>query len=152
MAVKSILAINNLASILKQRLSALAQAISFDTDNNPVILVGSGVATQETFVVKFKPIPALWSTNPILGTAQPVYSPYVAQLCIEACSGAGAQPLTWTDKLTIIGLLTAGGWRTELHETATGTAPSVAAIDAGTVLKATFELEQKYFGMPGMGQ
>ena len=133
----------NLASEMAQRLPALAQTKSVDSsDNGQCLLLGDGVATHANAFIKIVPIS--WpNAKDVLGLQATVYTPNVIQICVEAVSGAGAEPLPWADKLPILAALAQRGTRIEIYETATATAPSLAGIISGN-LKATFEASQKW--------
>jgi hypothetical protein len=139
----------DLASRLAQRLSALAQTQSFDSAGNPCLLLGTGTATQENFFIRILPVAATWALD-VIGSPANVYTPFIAQIAVEAVSGAGAQPVPPGDLLTVQGLLAATGMEVQIWNEATGTAPSLTTFNTASKQKGgTFVIEPKYAGMSG---
>lgn len=131
---------NQLADLLKARgLGSLGLVQSFDTDQNPLISIGSGAAGSANFIIKVTPV-ILPDSQDVLGNASIAYSPHVIQLCTEAdpAAGAGADPTTRQQLLNVLGQIGRMGARQEWYESASGVAPSAAALIAGN-LKASFE-------------
>jgi hypothetical protein len=143
MTAKAIALANDLASSLKQR-QALAVAVSFDTDNLPLVKVGTGVAGAAGALIKL--VPQDWAlAKDILGLTANVYAPTKAQVLFESnpSAGAGADLMTWAQLLPIIGEVLARGCRTEVYTVANGVAPVAAGIIAGN-LRATFDPSVQY--------
>lgn len=137
---------HQLADWLKARLNGspavLVEGFSA-ADQNPYILINDGtpVAGEANFVIKIKPID--WPTaQDILGLAALQYTPHVIQLVTEAdtTAGAAADPFTRAQLLRVLGQIQQMGTRVEWYETAVGTAPTLALLEAGTaVLKDAFD-------------
>lgn len=127
-------------SELNQR-STLAASISYDTDGSPLIKVGDGSAGDKGGIVKYAPID--WPAKDILGLTSQIYTPHVCQIAVEAVSSAGAEPNDWATKVLLLGLALSRGTRVEIYESANGTAPSAATIDAAN-LKATWEASAQF--------
>jgi len=130
---------HELADRLRARgFTALGVVESFDTDQSPLIIIGAGANGGRNAVIKVGPV--VWPlAQDILGLTAPQYTPHVLQLVTEAnpAGGAGADPLTPADLLGIMGQSVLMGCQTEWYQSASGTAPTAAAIIAGN-LKATF--------------
>lgn len=131
----------SLNDVLSKRLPTLNVRESFDTDGNPLILVGAGTAGQANAVIKVKAIS--WPlAKDILGLDSTVYVPHVVQLCTEA-NFAGttdnvADTLNPQQLLDILTEVTKLGSKVEWYQTASGTAPTAAGI-TGSNLKASID-------------
>ena len=153
MSYKAVEIARELADELKKRITTMpVQVESMDANGNVVLTLSADAtpaAGEKVAVIRVKPID--WSlAKDVLGNAQRVYTPDVIQLCTEL-NFAGttdnvADILTATELLPLLGTILARGTRVEWHQTANGTVPSVAAIDAGTNLKASYEA-LLYWGM-----
>jgi hypothetical protein len=131
------------ASEMKLRLSALAQVKSFGASSECDLLIGAGTAGTDSVFIRFTPIATV--QKDVLGLAQQVFTPHIAQVVIEAnpAGGAGADVGTWATRLAIIGSLIAKGIRVELYQVSNTTAVSSAGIAAGN-LQASFEIHPQY--------
>jgi hypothetical protein len=136
---------NQLADLFKQRLNgSLALVQSNDTDLNPLISIGPGTNGGANAIVKV--IPQNWPlAQDVLGLSANIYGPHTVQLVTEAdpAGGAGADPLTPAQLLLVIGQIVLMGCLVEWYQSASGTAPSAAAIIAGN-LKGTFVPDVQY--------
>lgn len=133
---------DELASELAVRLPALAKTKSFGATGEADLMVGAGTAASDSVFVRFAAVGSI--QKDVLGLAQTVFTPTVAQLVIEGnpTGGAGADVGTWATRLAVIAAIVAKGVRVELYTTANTTAPSAAGI-TGTPA-ATFEIHPQY--------
>lgn len=131
---------HELADRMKVRALGVASAVveSVDaSDSNPLITIGTLGTGNRCALVKVKPVD--WSlAQDILGLSQPVYTPHVIQVLWEAAAGGG---LTSSDKMDLIGQLTAMGTIVELYETNSG---GFVSADLGTAskLRETYHPDQ----------
>lgn len=128
-----------LASELKLRLPSLAISEDNDSDSLPLIKIGDGTAGSKSALIKVAPQD--WPlAKDILGLTANVFTPHTIKLVVEGnkTSGAGADVLTWAERLPILGAIVARGCRVEVYETANGNAPDATDITAAN-LKATFD-------------
>lgn len=142
---KALVLSEELAADLAMRLG-MAATVSYDTDNCPLVSFGSGVAGTANILIKVKP-EALPGSQDILGLASIPYGPHIIQLCTEA-NYAGAtdnvdDPLTPAQLLATLGEIVMKGCKVEWYQSATGVAPSTAALIAAD-LKAAFQPSMKY--------
>lgn len=117
---------------------------SFDSNGNPVVIFSADAtpaAGEKVAVLRCKAVGSIGAKD-ILGNTANDYSHHVYQLCTEAnyagATDSVADVMTAVELLPIIVELGRKGSFVEWHQTASGTVPSVAAIDAGTNLKATW--------------
>jgi hypothetical protein len=138
---KSVAISKELADRLRSRgLSTLGVVESFDTDQNPLITIGSGVAGTANFLIKV--MPTNWPlAKDILGLAALQYTPTTIAIATEAdpAAGAGADPTTRAQLLPVLGQCMEMGTHVDWYESANGTAPSAATIADPTKLKASFD-------------
>jgi hypothetical protein len=129
---------DDLASELKIRLAALAQAKTGDAD----LTIGAGTAGSDSAFIRITPVASLWKD--IVGLPQTVFTPHVAQVVFEAnpAGGAGADVGTWATRLAIIGCLVARGIKVEVYFSANTAAVSAAAITGAP--SASFEAQVQY--------
>lgn len=134
---------NELADKLKARLNgslALVQGFSA-ADQSPTIVIGAGSAGGANFAIKTTGIS--WAlAQDILGLTANSYTPHVIQLVTEAdpTAGAGADPTSRAQLMPVLLQCQLMGARVEWYETAAGTAPTIALLEAGTAtLKASFD-------------
>lgn len=138
---------HDLADRLKERgLGSLGIVESFDTDGNPLITLGAGVALGANAVLKVRPVD--WPlAQDILGLAANVYNPHVIQLVTEAdYQGATdnvLDPLSPDQLLKILASAEKMGCILEWYQSATSVAPTAAAIIPSN-LKSTFHPDQRY--------
>lgn len=141
---KALALADELISELKQR-GFTTVSLSYDTDQNPLVRVGTGVAGATGALIKFSPID--WpNAKDILGLPAEVYNPHVARIAFEApTAGAGADvdPNTFATKYQLLAVLFARGLKTELYESAAGVAPVGGTFVSGN-LKSTFEYSAQY--------
>lgn len=142
---KALAMAEELVSELKQRQSALAVVMSFDTDGNPLVKIGSGAVGAKGGLVKIMPID--WPlAKDILGLASQVYTPHKILLAVEANEAAAvaeADVNDWQTKLTMLGALLARGTRLEVYESANGTGPTVGTMIPGN-LKGAYDPSAQY--------
>lgn len=141
---KALVTADELANELKLRQSALAVAVTFDTDGNPLVKVGTGVAGSKGGLFKILPID--WPlAKDILGLASQVYTPHVVRLVVEgnASAGAGADVNDWTTLIALLGCGLSRGMRFEMYETPNGNAPDPTDFVSGN-LKTAFEPNVQY--------
>lgn len=142
---KALVMADEMISELKQRQSALAVSLSYDTDGSPLIRVGTGVAGTAGGLLKIMPID--WPlAKDILGLAADVYTPHVVKLNVEAnnVAGAGADINTWAVQLLLVSVAVTRGARTEVYVSTAGTAPNATDLADSTKLQATFHPNVQY--------
>jgi hypothetical protein len=131
---------HELADRLKVRALGVASAVteSVDsTDSNPTIQIGTLASTNRCALIKVKPVD--WPlAKDILGLSQPVFTPHVIQVLIEAAPLGG---LTTSDKLDLFAQLASMGTIVEIYETASGGFVS-ANLGDSTKLKETYHPDQ----------
>jgi hypothetical protein len=136
----------DIASNLKLRQSGLAVTESIDSDQLPLVRIGTGVAGTAGALIKV--VPQDWPlAKDILGLTALQFGPHKIQVVVEAnpSGGAGADINTWAQKLPILGEVLLRGCRVEIYESANTNAPGPEDIVAGN-LKATFDPHPQ-FGM-----
>lgn len=129
---------NSLAGAFKLRLS-LAVAESFDTDQNPLIKLGSGSIGAAGALIKVKPQD--WpEAKDILGLAANIYSPDIIQIVMESnpAGGAGADINSMAVLLPILAQCAIYGCKMEVYLSANGNAPDASDIVSGN-LAASFQ-------------
>lgn len=120
-------------------LTALGIVEGFDTDSNPLITIGTGVAGTANFIVKV--LPTSWPlAQDVLGLTALQYTPHSIAIVTEAdpTGGAGADPTTRSQLLQVIAQSVDMGCHVDWYESASGVAPSAAAIVVGN-LKASYD-------------
>ncbi len=152
MSYKAIEMSAEMADKLKKRLPAMVHTSTFDVNGDPVITIAQDstpAAGEKVIIIRTKALTFSLAKD-VLGLPETVFTPHVLQICTEA-NFAGttdnvADILGPIELLPIIATAGKTGCKVEWHVTANGTIPSTAAIDAGTVLKASYESEL-YWGM-----
>jgi hypothetical protein len=121
---------DELAAELLIKRSALVQVKSFGASKECDLLIGpSGAAAgTDSAFIRIK-VQSTLATD-VLGLAQQVYTPHVAQVVFEAnpAGGAGADVGTWATRLAILGALLRTGVRVEIYFSANTVAVSSAGI------------------------
>lgn len=143
MSKKAQVLAHNLASELKIR-STLAIVEGYDTNGDPTITVGDGVAGHRNAVIRVKSIS--WPlAQDALGLADSVYAVNVMQVCTEAnpTSGAGADILLNQDQLDLMLCIGRRGTTVEWYVSTNGTAPATAQMTSGN-LQASYVPELKW--------
>lgn len=146
---KALAMANEMAAELKQRQSTLAVAESFDSDQNPLVKVGTGTAGQKNALIKVMPID--WPLGKdILGLAQTVYTPHKVLVGFEAnpAGGAGADINDWATLLVVLGVALSRGARVEVYESANGDSPDADDFISAN-LKAAYEPSMQYGMLSG---
>lgn len=139
---KAIALRDELASELAVRLASLAKTKSFGATGEADLLIGAGTAGSDSVFVRFAAVGSI--QKDVLGLAQNVFTPTVAQIVVESnpAGGAGADVGTWATRLAVLGAVIAKGVRVELYTTANTTAPSASGITGAPA--ATFEIHPQY--------
>jgi hypothetical protein len=142
---KSQAALRTLVDTLGKQLVASMPVIteSFDSNGNPVVTFSADatpVAGEKVAVLRCKAIGSI--TKDVLNQPAANYSHHVYQLCTEA-NFAGTTDnvvdvMTAVELLPLLIEIGRCGSFVEWHQTASGSVPTVAAIDAGTNLKQTW--------------
>lgn len=141
------------ASEMAIRLPAQLQTLSFGASGEADILLSNTVAAasdDNVLFVRFATVDSL--QKDILGNAQNVFTPHVAQVAIEAnteVTGDGGAVSYWTNVLAVIGSLVSKGIRVELFLETDGTPPTVSTL-AIAKRKAVFENTTQYPLMASM--
>jgi hypothetical protein len=147
---KAVAMAEELVSELKQR-TKLAVALSFDTDQNPLVQVGTGAPGAKGALIKVMPVD--WPlAKDVLGLASPVYSPHKILVAFEAITvsntGADTDPNTWEEKLLVLGAVLSKGTRVEVYESAAGDSPDADDMVPAN-LKAAFNPSVQYGMLSG---
>ena len=109
----------------------LAVTSTFDSNGNPVIQIGTGVAGSAGCVIRIEPIS--WPlAKDILGLSSQVYTPHVAQLITEAAAANDLGLTSWADLGPILTELFGLGTRVEVYVAANGTGMSTVAAAPDT--------------------
>ncbi len=148
MSTKALQMAKELQDVLKSRKISTLPVVteSYDASGFMVITMSADATPatgEKVVVIRVKPIS--WpNTTDVLGLASQVYTPSVIQICTEA-NFAGttdnvADILSPIELLPILATCALRGAKVEWHVIANGTVPSVAAIDAGTNLKSSFDM------------
>lgn len=130
---------------LLQRLAVLSPAVivgavSFDTDSNPLIQIGTGAAGQKGGVIKV--LPTAWPTaKDILGNAAIQYGPHTIQICTETNTAAGSDINDPSVLMPMLIVCALKGARFEWYKTANTVAPIAGSLIAAN-LKQSFESMQ----------
>jgi protein-disulfide isomerase len=128
----------DLADRIKVRpgLKALALVQSFSAGGDPLINLGTGVATtNRAAIVKTQAQP--WTlAQDILGNAALQYTPHVIKLLWEASPAGG---FTAEDRAQLQMQASAMGCQIKLYQTASGSGVVLADIDNEAKLVATFD-------------
>lgn len=134
-----------LAEELKMRLGKIGTPlvvaeVSFDTDQNPLIKIGTGAVGAAGGLVKIKPIDWPLAQN-IVGLSEPVYSVHELLFVREAAVAGNVDEAL----MNIVLPCAARGTRVVFYQSPNGTAPDASQfIDANK--KATIE-PSLYYGM-----
>lgn len=145
-ATKKALALaEDIASELKLRQTALPVSVSADTDGNPLVFLGTGVAGTKNTI--FKVLNVVWPlAKDILGLESQVFTPHVIRVGFEApttTAAADTDPNTLQDKLLSLAVALSRGTRVEVYESAAGDSPDADDLIAGN-LKASYEPSFQY--------
>lgn len=144
---KALAMADELISDLNQRQSALTVSLSYDTDSNPLVKVGTGTAGQPGALIKVMPIS--WPlAKDILGLTAEIFTPHVIRLNVEA-NFAGttdnvADINTWAQQLLLVAAVVSKGARVEVYLSANGTAPNATDINTATLMVASYESNAQY--------
>ena len=113
--------------------AALAVSLSYDTDQNPLILLGPGTNGSRTALIKLMPEPWNNAKDSLGNTAQQV-TPTVIMIAKEAnnVSGAGADPLKEFDLIELYATCSLYGAKLELWTSAAGAVPTAATFQTGS--------------------
>lgn len=136
----------DIAAELKLRLASLTITESVDTDQSPLVKVGTGASGAKGCLIKV--VPQDWPlAKDILGLTANVFAPHKIQLVFEA-NFAGttdnvADNNSWVEKLAILGVVVLKGTRVEIYESPYGATVGAEDIVAGN-LKATFDGSLQY--------
>lgn len=146
---KALAMADEIVSELKQRQTALTVTLSFDSDQNPLVKLGTGTAGQKNALIKVMPID--WPlAKDVLGLAEVVFTPHKVLVAFEAnnAAGAGADVNDWATLLVALGVALSRGARLEVYESANGDSPDADDLIAGN-LKASFEPSMQYGMLSG---
>lgn len=144
---KALAMADEMVSELKQRQSALAVSLSYDSDQNPLIRVGPGTNGAKGGLIKIAPID--WPlAKDVLGLSAEMYTPHVVKLNVEA-NFAGttdnvADINTWVEQLLLVSACVTRGARTEVYLSTNGTAPNATDINDVTKRVAVYEPSAQY--------
>lgn len=121
--------------------AALGIVVSSDTDQNPLITLGSSVATgAEAAIVKIEPVS--WPlAQDILGNTANQFTPHVVKLLWEASSGGG---FTAKDRAQLVATAAKMGCKVELYQSTSGAGVVLADIDNSAKLVAEIEADPYY--------
>jgi hypothetical protein len=148
-STKAIKLAADLADELRQRLGTTYSLIveGFDANGFATISLsdGSAATTEDNIFICVRPRD--WSLQKdIIGHDQPVYTPSVIQLAVEApASGVGlARFVTIAHALTVLAACLKRGARTEYWEETNGTVPSITTFNTASKMKASNEPDLDY--------
>lgn len=114
--------------------------VTFDTDQNPLIKVGTGLVGAAGGLIKVEPIVWPLAQN-IIGLTEPVYTPHEILYVREAGVAANTDEVV----MNIVASLGWRGTRLKIYQSPNGTAPDASQfIDAN--LKVAIEASL-YYGM-----
>lgn len=131
-----------LADELRQRLGTTYASIieGFDANGFSTIQLSDGApaTTEDTIYIVVRPRD--WSlTKDIIGHDQPVYTPTVIQVAVEANGNGIAPYVTKAHWLAVENVCAKRGTRLEYWEETNGTPPSITTFNTGTKLIASWE-------------
>jgi len=129
---KSIEMAHCLADMLAKR-TTLAIVESFDYYGQPLVKVGAGATTNESLLVRIKPISFSLFTD-VLGLAQNTYTPHVAQVVVEtnAAGNTGVGYVTPANLWPVLAEVYKLGTRIEFYAVANGTGITAVVTDLTT--------------------
>lgn len=119
---------DELAAELLIKLSSLAQVKSFGAAKECDLAIGVQTAGNDNAFIRIRVQDSLQTD--VLGLAQQVYTPHVAQVVFEAnpAGGAGADVGTWATRLAILGTLLRSGVKVEVYFSANTVLAAAAGI------------------------
>ncbi len=135
---------DELASELAIRLPTKVQLKAFGAAGEADLTIGDTsafAAGEDAVFIRFTGVTSL--QKDVLGLAQNVFTPHIAQVVVEGnpVGGAGADVGTWATRLTVLGCLVAKGIKVELYVRANTNAVGSAGI---TGTPASFEIHPQY--------
>lgn len=133
---------DELASELLVRLASLAQTKSFGANGEAQLALGSLATDSDSVLIQFAPVAT--NAKDVLGAAQTVFGPHVANIVLEA----GSTGFTWKTRASVIGILLSRGIELNVYERTHGTGVAYTDITSGN-LKTTVDLQLQYPGMSG---
>lgn len=110
-------------------------SLTVDTDGDPLIVLGDGLAGTQSAIVKVRPIDWPLAKN-IVDMPEEVYTPHVIQILVET-----GNFLDWPLKLMVFGVAFGKGTRVEYYEDA---APLTSGGIDPANLVASFEASAQY--------
>jgi hypothetical protein len=122
---------------LPLRIPTLACVQYFDSDTNPYLILGTGVAGTPGAVIKVMPQPRLGVD--CLGLASVEFSPHMCLVETEAVATGPADPTPAATKAQIWLTVASFGTRVDIYESTTGNFPAVADFASTTNFKTTFQ-------------
>jgi hypothetical protein len=131
---------DELASELAIRLPSIAQTKSFGASAECDLLLGAGTTTTDSVFVRIKVIDSI--QKDVLGLAQQVFTPHVAQVLIELNATGANSPGTYATRFPVLAALVSRGVKVELYTIANGNSVSAAGI-TGTPA-AVYETHVQY--------
>lgn len=133
-----------LADRLKVRAGLVAAeldvVVSFDTDKNPLIQIGTLASTDEGALLKV--VPADWPlAEDILGNTAFQFTPHAIHVLWEAAPLGG---LTSIEKAEILAQVSAMGCEVRLYESSSGAGVVLADIDDSAKFKGSIPPDARY--------
>jgi hypothetical protein len=149
---KALVMAEELVSELRQRQTALAVALTYDTDGSPLVRLGSGVASSTGTPVAgalFKIMPISWPlAKDILGLDATMFHPHVVKVNVEANYASTVDTVadnnTPAQMLLYIAAAVTRGARVEMYVSTFGTAPNATDLADATKLTGVWEPNQQY--------
>lgn len=131
-----------LADRIKARLNgALTLAQGFDTDQNPYISIGAGVAGQPNAIIKVMPVD--WPlAQDVLGLTASQYTPHKIAFVTETVATNGSY-LTAPQQILLLGQILLMGSKVEWYKSSNGDSPDLDDITAAKLI-ASFEPDLYY--------
>lgn len=131
---KSVATLDELADLLEKRLPALAQTRSYDSSNNPCLLIGAAATTNPGAFIRITPESTLQYDS--VGHAQTVFVPNVIDIAWEASPAGATNTFVYT--LPVLAEAALRGHKVRVWEETSGTPPSVTTFSTPAKLIATF--------------
>lgn len=148
---KSVVMRDEIQAELTVRLASLALSFepSFDISGNPCLALyqtAAGVAGEQNLFLRIRPVTSVQLD--IIGHAQTVFTPHVAELAYERAAG-DVDPIvqvTMPFLMAVLANLSIRGLRTDIWYEANGTVPTVASVATGgtAVFSTTIEPSLQY--------
>lgn len=105
--------------------AALGLAQSFDSNGNPVIIIGANTTTTMSALIRIKGVAGFGKD--VLGTAQNVFTPHLIELCMEMSTITDVSYWTWDLLVKLVGEVYKPGIQVDVYLTANTVMPTASA-------------------------